>query len=108
METKEVILEILKTLEKSLDDEKFDEQSVSPETWKITKTRRNYILAMMQDEGLIKGVKITESGRQRAASIVLVKDMEITLKGIMYLDENTTTAKIIKAAKLLKDTVPMI
>ncbi len=107
METKDIILEILKKLEKSLDDDNFDQQLISAETFGITVNRRNYILQIMEDAGLIKGVKAL-SANDRAPYGIMLKNLKITLQGIMYLDENTTTAKIIKAAKILKDTIPMI
>ena len=109
MKTHEVIVKILQLLEDSLDKDSLDESSFSAESLGISKIKRDYILEMMQDVGIIKGVAFTRGGNNgRAPVITFIEDMQITLRGIMYLEENTTTAKIIKAAKLLKDTIPMI
>lgn len=108
MKTHEVIIKILQLLEDSLDEDNLDVSLFTAEALGVSKTKRSYILEMMQDVGFIKGVSFSRGGRGRAPIITLIDNMQITLRGIMYLEENTTTAKIVKAAKLLKDTIPMI
>lgn len=61
---------------------------------------------MMQDAGLIKGVEFQHGGNDRAPIMVWIEHMNITLSGIMFLAENSTINKVVKAAKLLKDTIP--
>ncbi|MPN26300.1 hypothetical protein SDC9_173724 [bioreactor metagenome] len=108
MKTHEVIIKILQLLEDSLDKDDLDISLFKEEVLGIKKIRRDYILEMMQDVGLIKGVLFSKDGNKRSPAVTFIRDMKITLKGIMYLEENTATAKIIKAAKLIKDIVPMI
>lgn len=108
MKTKELILKILQLLDDSLDDNNLDLEKFKPEVLEVSKERFYYVLEMMQDVRLIKNVTFTTGGMNRTALLANINNMKITLNGIMYLDDNTTTAKIIKAAKLLKDTIPML
>lgn len=108
MSTKDLILKILQLLDDSLDENNLNEELFKPDTLGVSKERFYYVLEMMQDARLIKNVSFNRGGRNRAALFVIISNMQITLDGIMYLDDNTTTAKIVKAAKLLKDTIPMI
>lgn len=108
MKTQDVIYKILEKLDETLDENNPDFSDLSPETLGISKERRNYILEMMQDADLIKGVTFTNGGRNRAPIMASMKNMKITLKGIEYLAENSSTAKILKAAKEIKDLIPGI
>ncbi|NLE25808.1 MAG: dihydrolipoyl dehydrogenase [Clostridiaceae bacterium] len=108
MKTEQLILTILKKLDDSLDENNPDFSDLTSEKLGISKYRRSYILEMMQEAGLIKGVNFVKGGNDRAPNMVLLDNMQITLRGVMYLADNTTTAKIVKAAKLLKDVIPGI
>ena len=108
MKTIDIMLKILEKLERSLDENIPDLSDISANSLGITQEKRSYILEMMQDAGLIKDVNFSFADCNRAPIITYDRDMNITLSGIMFLEDNTTTAKIIKAAKLLKDTIPGI
>lgn len=111
MKTQDVVYKIFQKLDETLDENNPDFTDLSPESLGISKERRNYILEMMQDAGLIKGVNFTRggnSGNNRAPFMAFLDNMKITLKGIEYLAENSSTAKILRAAKEIKDLIPGI
>lgn len=70
MKTQDVIYKILEKLDETLDENNPDFTDLSPESLGISKERRNYILEMMQDAGLIKGVNFVNGGRNRAAFLL--------------------------------------
>lgn len=106
MKTENVIYKILEVLDQKLDDEKPDFGEIKPENLGISWERWAYILEMMQDAGLIKNVAFSRGGNGRAPLMVHIDNMQITLRGVRYLSENSTTAKVINAAKFLKDVIP--
>ena len=108
LKTQDVVYKILQKLDETLDENNPDFTDLSPESLGISKERRNYILEMMQDAGLIKGVNFTRGGNNRAPIMVFLDNMKITLKGIEYLAENSSTAKILRAAREIKDLIPGI
>lgn len=108
MSTKDLILKILQLLDDSLDDENLNEKLFDHKALGVSKNRLYYVLEMMKDTNLIKDISFIPNGNKRVPALANIHYMKITTRGIAYLDDNTTTAKIIKAAKLLKDTVPMI
>lgn len=61
---------------------------------------------MMHDVGYIKVVEITEfiNGEKE----IDCEDIQITLKGLEYLQENSIMRKIYKAAKGVKEITPGI
>lgn len=107
MQTQDVILKILEILDESMDKTELDVKLLDHDNLGISINRRNFVLEMMTDTGLIKGVRRVPRPTERDV-VMMVEDLKITLKGVTYLADNTTTAKIIKAAKLIKDVVPMI
>ncbi|KDR95915.1 YjcQ protein [Peptoclostridium litorale DSM 5388] len=106
MKTHDIIVKVLEKLDKSLDENEPEFSDIRPDALEISSERWAYILEMMQDACLIKGVAFSRGGRGRAPLATHIDNMQITLMGVRYIDENTTTAKIVKAAKLLKDTIP--
>ncbi len=65
MNTHEIIIKILRLLENSLDDNELDVKRFSSKELGISKTKRVFILEMMQDVHLIKGIRFQETGRGR-------------------------------------------
>jgi len=108
MKTEDIIYRVLEALDKSLDEDKPDFKDLTPDVLGISRERRDYILEMMQDAGLIKDVSFPKGGNGRAPLMAMMDHMNITLRGVMFLAENSTTSKVIKAAKLLKDVIPGI
>jgi len=106
MKTQEIIYKILEVLDEALDQNNPDFSSIKHENLGISKERWSYALEMMQDAGLIKGVVFVRGGNNRAPINSFIDNMNITLNGIMYLADNSTSAKVYKAAKMLKDVIP--
>lgn len=104
MDSMEAMLKILKTLEKSLDDKDFNFKLVEYEAIGVSKYKWNKLIGMLKNEGLIDGFK--EVQHPKGSIYFEAKNPTITFKGILYITENTKTAKIINAAKLLKDIIP--
>lgn len=106
MKTRDIIYKILEKLDTTMDENNPDFNELSAEVLEISKERRSFILEMMQDAELIKGVNFVKGGNNRAALMTSIENMKITLKGIEYLSENSSTAKILRAAKEIKDLIP--
>lgn len=103
--TEELIYKILGWLEKTMDEDKPNYEEIHHKALGITKNRWKHIMLMLKEEGLVDGISTQTDGNNRLP-IVTILNARITLKGIRYLAENSTTAKIIAAAKLLKDVIP--
>lgn len=106
MKTQDIIYKILVKLDETMDENNPDFGELSTEALGISKERRSFILEMMQDAGLIKGVTFVNGGNNRVAIMTHIDNMKITLRGVEYLSENSSTAKILRAAKELKDFIP--
>ena len=100
-----VIYKILKYLEKALDAEEFDENAISAEKLKISQTRLEQLLIMMQNEGYIKGLVIARTLSDTKFHIIEPMNPEITIRGLEYLAENSMMKK---AAALLKGAADLI
>lgn len=104
MDTMKVIYNILERLEKAIDEEDFNWEEIGPEVFEISEIKWYRIIEIMINKSLITGISINRSlDGQYGASVY---DPRITFEGLEYLAENSNTAKIINAAKLLKDTIP--
>ena len=103
MDNFKVIYKILKMLEKALDYEELDANAFSCENLGLSENRRDSILVMLQESGYKKGVVIVECLSGRAVNF---SGMQITLKGLEYLNENSLMRKAANIAKGIKDIVP--
>ena len=104
MESFTDIYKILHGLESCMDMETVNLDMISPETMKISKERWEKYLEMLQDEGYIKGVKI--STYISGAKVVNADNIQITLKGLEYLNENSMMKKAYRIIKGIKDVTP--
>ena len=104
MDNFKIIYKILFTLERSMDLEKFNPDSISPEALKISDELWNKYMEMLLDAGYIKGVKIQKY--VAGGSSVDIDDICITLKGLEYLSENSIMQRLYKAAKGITELVP--
>lgn len=104
MDTMKVIYKILEKLEKAMDEERFSWKEINHEQYDISQEKWIKIIEIMMHEGFIEGIQITRGLRGNMQ--VLAPHMKITFKGLVYLAENSNSAKVINAAKLLKDIVP--
>lgn len=106
MDNFKAVYRILAALEKAMDLPEFDlEANVGPEQMGISRERWLRYLEMMLDVGYIKGPAIFRN----AIGEMTVRgtcDFRITLKGLEYLQENTTMRKIYRVMKGFKDVTP--
>lgn len=105
-DTFDIIYKILNRLEKAMDEEDFNWREIDHINLGISEKRWLSIIDMMQEEQLMDGLPIKWGAR--GESFISIDRPRITLKGLKYLSDNSSTAKIINAAKLLKDIIPGI
>lgn len=103
-----VIYKILKALEQSMDFEEFDDSLISPEVLDVSKERRNKLLIEMQRDGYITGLITFNSLGHQASHIREPLKINITLKGLEYLSDNSMMKKVANLLKGIKDSVPGI
>lgn len=106
MDNFKAVYKILSQLEKDMDKERVDIDKCGPEALCVSEQRWMRYIEMMSDVGYIKGVRIVEDicGTRNCDC----DNIQITLKGLEYLQENTIMQKLYKAAKGIKDITPMI
>jgi len=100
------VYRILHALEACMDLEKANIDMFSAQKLGVSQQRWNKYIEMMYDVVYIKGVEITEyiSGEKE----IYCEDIQITLKGLEYLQENSIMQRIYKTAKGVKDVLPGI
>ncbi|MDR3149546.1 MAG: YjcQ family protein [Oscillospiraceae bacterium] len=103
MDNFKVIYKILKILEEAMDVQDFDESMLSPDMFKISQTRLDAILVMLQNDGYISGLIPVRFGRMTG---VKFDNVRITLKGLEYLAENSFMKKAANIAKGIADLIP--
>ena len=107
MDNFKAVYRILSALEKAMDMPEFDlEANVGPEQLGISRERWLRYLEMMLDVGYIKGPAVFRNAIGEMA-VRGACDFRITLKGLEYLQENTTMRKLYKAAKGIRDVIPI-
>lgn len=87
MDNFKVIYKILAALEKSMDCECFDLDRIRPDVLGVSLERRNRYLEMLSDAGYVKGVQIKQYADGETQ--ILPDNIQITLKGLEYLAENS-------------------
>lgn len=103
-----VIYKILKALEQSMDYEEFDDSLITPEILGVSRERRNKLLIEMQRNGYITGLISFNKLGQHSSQIREPTEINITLKGLEYLSDNTMMKKAANMLKGIKDTIPGI
>lgn len=103
MDNFKIVYQILKILEVALDYAEMDETVLSAERLDITENRRNAILLMLMESEYIVGVKVAKS---MGGTWYDLRNIRITLKGLEYLNENSTMKKAANLLKGIKDTIP--
>lgn len=99
MDNFKIIYKILQELEKNMGNEDFAVQSISPEQLKISFEKWEQLLILMQEEGYIKGLVLSNDLSKMYRHIAEPIKPQITIKGLEYLANNSTLAK---AKELLK------
>lgn len=106
MDNFKAVYKILSTLEKAMDIPEFDISQIGPEIIGVSEERWARYLEMMVDVGYVKGIAVVRS--ITGNTIIKGKDIRITLKGLKYLQENSTMRKMYNAAKGITETVSTI
>lgn len=99
-----IIYKILKTIEKSMDYEEFDNNSISPEVLGISEQRWELFINELVEDGYIAGVVLVPIMGSRTKKVKLVKPY-LTLKGMEFLEENSMMRKVADIAKGIADIV---
>ncbi len=106
-DTIDIIMIILRRLEIAMDEESPDFEDISANNLEVSEMKFSRILEMMQESGLIDGIHFSRTLSNPIPEPVFIEP-RITLTGIQYLADNSTVAKVVKAAKLFKDIIPGI
>lgn len=104
MDNFKAIYKILSALEASMDLDKANLEMFDAKVLGVSKERWNKYIELMADCGYVKGVQITPyiNGNVR----VDCSNIQITLKGLEYLQENSLMRKAYKIAKGIADITP--
>mgnify|MGYP004479840261 FL=1 len=92
------IYKILRILQKSMDLEEFNKNSISAETLGLSIPKWNRIMAMLLNEGYISGGETWNAMDCGYPKVALTRP-ELTLKGLEYLEENSLMRKAADLAK---------
>ena len=97
---------ILAALEKAMDVPDFDLEQIGHTELEMSKERWSKYIEMMADAGYIKGVTV----KRNVLGQTSVEDngVQITLKGLEYLRENSTMQKIHRTMKGIKESTPFL
>lgn len=98
------VYRILSALEKAMDLPEFNPDLIAPSIIGVSEERWKKYIEMMNDVGYIKGIEIERY--ITGSTSVSIRDIQITLKGLEYLQENTTMRKIYRMMKGITDLVP--
>lgn len=105
MDNFKIIYKILKIIEKSMDLEEFDRNSISRERLELSEPRYNRIMALLVKEGYLTGIEVWNAMDCNYPRICIVRP-EITIKGLEYLEDNTFMKKEADIAKGIKEAMP--
>lgn len=97
------VYRILSQCEKDLDNDHVDIGRCDAESLCISENRWYHIIQMMHDVGYIKGIRMTQytDGTINCDC----RDIQITLKGLEYLQENSIMRKLYRGAKGVSDLI---
>lgn len=100
-----IIYQILKALDKSLDFEELNPDCISADRLNVSYERWEQLLIMLYESGYIDGLIVTKGFADCKPHITKPIQPRITLKGLEYLENNSTMAKIEKAVKGIAEIV---
>lgn len=101
-----VIYKILKALRDAMDRDEFDALQLDPEALGVSENRRNALLAMIQKEGYVEGLRLVQYDGMNASKVLMkLSHPRITLKGLEYLEENSFMRRAADIAKGIVDVV---
>lgn len=94
------VYKVLKRIHAAEQLEETDPGMFAPEVFDIDAAQRDRIMAMLQAEGLIDGVIVRKYvGQRRETVLIDWQALEVTLKGLQYLEENRAMRKAAEEAK---------
>lgn len=93
-----IIYKILSTLEKAMEYEEFDVNRISYKQLDIPKALWVRIVVLLEENDYIKGITI-ERTLDSELPYIEIGNIEITLKGLEYLEENSLMKKAKDLAK---------
>lgn len=64
------------------------------------------IIDACQEEGLIKGARFSRGGMGNPIILAILDNIKLTVKGMEYLDTNSTATKAYKGIKEIRDWLP--
>lgn len=88
----QLIYKILREIENSMDVDCFDEQTISAESLNLSKAKWIKIMTLLLTENYVTGIKLSEKGIWHDPWIEFISP-EITLRGLEYLEENSSLEK---------------
>ena len=100
MDNFKIIYRILKHLEASMDCVETNTEVISHTALGISYERWEQLLIMLQENQYITGIQYAQTLSEDKAHIIKPIYPAITLRGLEYLSENTTTMQ--RVARLLK------
>ena len=108
MDNFKIIYRILKYLEAAMDVDDPDYSEISHTGLRISFERWERILVLLQGDGYITGLIMSRSLDDTRQHISKPVCIEITLKGLEYLSENSMMRKVQRELKGIKDMSPGI
>ncbi len=105
MDNFKVIYKILRGLEKNMGNENFDIKSISADQMKITFEKWEQLLILMQEDGYIKGLVLSNDISSLYRHIVEPIKLQITIKGLEYLANNSTIARAKEMLKMVGEII---
>lgn len=94
------VYKVLKRIHAAEQLEETDPDMFAPEVLDIDAAQRDRIMAMLQAEGLINGVAVRKYvGQRRETVLINWQALEVTLKGLQYLEENSAMRRAAEEAK---------
>ena len=95
---------ILSALEKCMDLPQANTEMFNAEAVGVSDERWKKYIEMMLDCGYIKGVDVKTY--INGHTVIDCNNIQITLKGLEYLQENSVMQKMYKTMKGIKETIP--
>ena len=93
------IYRILRYLSAAMSAEEYDPGAISPERLKLPAERIEQIMILLQQDGYISGLAVTQTLGDSYPHIADGSVPRITLKGLEYLEENSMMKKAARAVK---------
>lgn len=100
-----VIYKMLSILAKSMDYPEFDAERLSAESLGVSEPMRLRLLEMLLKKGYIEGIQIRKYIDESYPVVVGMENIQITMDGLAYLEENSLMKKASDIAKGIIDVL---